>query len=172
MLFLVSRDDDERSPRGETRSALAAEARRPGTAILDPATGARVQPPRDWHLGRRAGALRLTAPDRSAIVSISAPGPAADLDEVLGAGVTALAQSLRDVRERRRSRRELAGLPATEVILTARNAGGERIDVVVVGVRGRRRAYLVEAFLAEDIHRARLREAQAVLSTLALDATR
>lgn len=86
---------------------------------------------------------------------------------MLTSALRELRRSYTDVTARPGDGRRVAGLPTSAVVVSARNRKGVQLRILVAGVQGRSRAWLVQVFAA-DGSTARLVEAQVALSSLTL----
>lgn len=116
-----------------------------------------------WRVVRRTPAVAVRSTDRSSVVTIASPAPAADWRGVLTDAVGALRKRLGHGPVGPGQGRRLAGRPARSAVVVGH---GDR--VLVAAVRGRRRAYLVEVLTNAQAAGSRLVEAQAMLGTLRL----
>lgn len=154
---------------GDEETAIAPQPPELVRSFTDPEIGVDVRRPAGWIARRRKGAVEVLRRDKSVIVAVSSPAPASEVDGVLESALAALRTQYRDARvEERGDERRVAGRPAESAVVSARNAEGTRLRVLVSAVEGREEAYLVEVFAAEGAGSRRLAEAQAVLASLRL----
>jgi hypothetical protein len=134
----------------------------------DPRVGVIARRPEGWDAGRRRGAVRLVSPDRTVIVAVSSPAPAAEYERVLDSAVAALRRQYGDAEVRAGDGRAIARRPTVSAVVSGTNARGTDVRVLVAAVRGQEEAFLVQVFAAEGASEQRLAEAQTVISTLQL----
>lgn len=161
----VSGGDDD-----GTRAAPPPPPRPPEIAGVfnDPRVGVVTRRPEGWEAERRRNAVRMVSEDETVVVSVSSPGRARDHEEVLESAVAALQSQYSDVEVGEGDGRTIAGRPTASAVVSATNARGTELRVLVAGVEGRREAYLVQVFAAEDAGERRLAEAQAIIGSLQL----
>lgn len=150
------------------RTAPAVPLPRAEGVVDDPGVGVAARRPEGWDADRRRGAVRLVSPDSSVIVAVSAPARAREYERVLDSAVAALRAQYRDVAVRPGDGRAIARRPTVSAVVSATNARGTDVRVLVAAVRGQEQAYLVEVFAAEGASERRLAEAQTVIGTLQL----
>lgn len=158
LIFKDSDSDDDKD---------SAPIPRAGSVVVDRAIGVRIRMPRGWLRERRRHAVVFRSPDSTTIMSVSLP-PGADRSRaVLGTAVDAIRRGYRRVRVRRIGGK-VAGLPAVSRVVSATNSKRVRLNILVAGVQGRRRAWLVQVFSGPGARGTRLPEAQVALGTLRL----
>lgn len=161
VLLLGRRSDDEQT---ERRPAAVQPT---GTVFRSRALGvAGIRPP-GWRLRSSRRALRLTSPERAAIVAISAVPPSVSASALMSSTVAAVGRSYRNRRLSRRRRAELGGYAGFAVSGSATNSRGVRLDLLISTANGRRRTYLLQVFVARTA-RLRLVEAQGLVESLEL----
>jgi hypothetical protein len=155
-------DEEDASP-----SPPAPELPEVGPVAFDRDLGVRLRVPRGWKRSREQGAITYRSADRSVLVAISSPGPAADARAIQAQAVAAIKREFRGARVLDRTDRpKVGGRPASSAVLRGRRPnGGDLIRVLVATAKGRKRAYLVEVFARRS---AALVEAQALLNNLRL----
>lgn len=155
---------------GDQGESAAAPRPELGERQRDRRLGIALRLPPGWDRDRKAGALRLRSPDRSVLITFSAPGPARDARAVHRAALDAVAASYRRVRIRsREGQARLGGRPARVAAIAARHPRrGERLRVLVATATGSDRAYLVQVFAAGRRPPPALVEAQATIAALRL----
>lgn len=158
LIFKDSDSDDEKD---------SVRIPRAGSVVVNRTIGARIRMPRGWLSERRRRAIVLRSPDSTTIMSISLPPGGDSSRAVLGTAVDAIHQGYRQVRVRRLGGK-VAGLPAVSRVVSATNRKKVRLNILVSGVQGRRRAWLVEVFSGPGARAERLPEAQVALGTLRL----
>lgn len=159
--------------RGEPATPRSPEARTSDRSVLSESLGARslgvtVRHPRNWTAVRKNGAVRLERKDKTAALSISAPGSAKESRRLLEEGVGSVSSRYKRVKKLGTDGRRLGGLPAESTALSAVNRRGTPLRILVGVAEGRRKAYLVNLFTARDRSSARLLEAQVILNSLRL----
>lgn len=115
--------------------------------VRDQALGVRLSTPERWTQRKRGGVLRLRSPDRSAGITITAPGPARDAGEIFETARSVIREQYRSARVRSRFRARIGGRPAQVAVFTAIDREhGTPLVVDAMVVRGPRRAYLIQTF--------------------------
>jgi hypothetical protein len=84
---------------------------------------------------------------------------------LMSSTLAAVGRSYRDQRLSRRRRAELGGYAGIAVSGSATNSRGVRLDLLISTAKGRRRTYLLQAFVARTA-RLRLVEAQGLVESL------
>ncbi len=138
-----------------------------GEGARDRGLRVRYRVPKGWRESRRASAIRLRSRDRTAEIVIAAPAPAARAGRLLEDTLAAIRRSYDAVQVNPGSGREIGGLRARGAVISARSEATP-LRILVAVAKGRKRAYLVEVFTAEDAPGERLREAQVALNSLRL----
>ena len=87
---------------------------------------------------------------------------------MLDSAVSALQSEYDEVEVGEGDGRTIAGLPTATAVVSATNARGTVLRVLVAAVKGRKEAYLVQVFAAEGAGERRLAEAQTVIGALEL----
>jgi hypothetical protein len=158
LIFRDSDSDDDKD---------SASIPRAGSVVVNRAIGARIRKPRGWVRERRRRSIVFRSPDSTTIMSVSLP-PGGDRSRaVLGTAVDAIRNGYRRVRVRRIGGK-VAGLPAVSRVVSATNKRRVPLNILVAGVQGRRRAWLVQVFSGPGARVKRLPEAQVALGTLRL----
>jgi predicted Zn-dependent protease len=155
LAFSAGDDDDE----GDADVSLPEL----GRAIEVRGLGIRIERPSGWKASREAGAVKLTSPDRSTLIAVSAPGEADEAAAVFRDTLAAIRDGYEDVEVRLERPGRLGGLRAANASVQATNEAGGRLSALVAVARGEEHAYLVEVFAPQG--GGELVEAQAVLST-------
>lgn len=163
----VAGGDDEQDP-APAAPLPAPPAPRTEGVFNDPRVGVIAARPEGWDAERRRNAVRLVSPDESVVVAVSSPARARDYEDVLESAVAALESQYQDVSVTEGDGRTIAGLPTVSAVVSATNARGTDLRVLVAAVKGRREAYLVQVFSAADAQERRLAEAQTVIGSLQL----
>jgi hypothetical protein len=159
VLLLGRRSDDERT---ERRPPAVQPT---GTVFGSRALGVAGIRPRGWRLRSSRRALRLTSPERAAIVAISAAPPSAGASALMSSTLAAVGRSYRNQRISRRRRAELGRYAGIAVSGSATNSRGVRLDLLISTAKGRRRTYLLQVFVARAA-RLRVVEAQGLVESL------
>lgn len=135
--------------------------------FVDREVGVAVGLPPGWSARRESGAVEMRARDGAGLVTVAAPAPAAQADELLRAVVTRNEEAYRRVERLGSQRLAIDGRRAEARMLVGTNRRGERIRILVAAVRGERRAYGISAFLpaSQDL---RLLEVERILNSLRL----
>jgi hypothetical protein len=140
-----------------------------GELTRAPAIGVALRGPDGWGKQRGRRSLRFRSPDRSTLLSVSLPPRARRSAALLRDARAALKRGYRDVRLGRSAGRTLAGLPAVSAAASATTGSGDRVQILLAAVQGRRRAWLVQVFSAPGRQAGRrLVEAQVALGTIRL----
>jgi hypothetical protein len=135
--------------------------------VRDRGIGFRAALPDGWWRSKRQGVLRLRNRDRTVGMTIAAPGPVDDVDEIFDTARDVIGEKYRRVATRRRFRARLGGRPARTAVFTALDAEhGTPLIIDAVVAEGRRRAYLVEVFTDARSGAGARAEAEAVLRGL------
>ena len=158
---------NEPGPAADPPQAAAPEL---GEVDSDRTLGVVLRLPDGWTRRDKKDAVAYRSADRSVLVAISAPGPAADADSIQSAAVDAVKGQYRSVDViKTSSRSRLGGRPAETAAIAARNPKSrDPVRILVSTAKGERRAYLVEVFAAGSDATAALIQAQAVLNGLQL----
>jgi hypothetical protein len=164
----VALSDGASEPGPAGAPGAAAVAPQLARSFTDPSLAVLVRHPAGWSAGRRSGAVRVAARDRTVVISVSAPAPAREARSVLRTALQAIEAEYGDVRVSPGGDRTIAGLRTRSAVVSATNARGTPVRVLVAAASGRRRAYLVQVFAARDAPAGRLAEAQAVLGSLTM----
>jgi len=159
VLLLGRGSDDE-------RTGTSPPAPQPtGTVFRSAQLGvAGIRPP-GWRLRGSRRALRLTSPERAAIVAISATPRSVGASALISSTLAAVGRSYRNQRLSRRRRAELGGYAGIAVSGSATNSRGVRLDLLISTAKGRRRTYLLQVFVARAA-RLRVVEAQGLVESL------
>ena len=161
VLLLGRRSDDEQTER------QPAAVQPTGTVFRSRTLGvAGIRPP-GWRLKSSRRALRLTSPERAAVVAISAAPPSVGASALMSSTLAAVGRSYRNQRLSRRRRAELGGYAGIAVSGSATNSRGVRLDLLISTAKGRRRTYLLQVFVARAA-RLRVVEAQGLVESLEL----
>ncbi len=131
--------------------------------IHDRAAGVSLRIPAGWNVSHRSGTIALRSPDRLVVVTIAAPVAVGKLGAVTPDAVATVTAHWPGARVVSTQDRRLAGRPARATVVSA-----SRRRALVIAVRGRRRAYLVEVLAAAGAPARGLLEAQLGLATLHL----
>ena len=123
-----------------------------------------IRPP-GWRLRSSRRALRLTSPERAAVVAISAAPPAVGAGALMSSALAAVGRSYRNRRLSGRRHAELGGYAGIAVSGSATNSRGVRLDLLISTAKGRRRTYLLQVFVARTA-RLRLVEAQGLVESV------
>jgi hypothetical protein len=122
----------------------------PGTAlpisIDDEKTGIFVAWPLDWRRLERDGAITLQSPDRTLVISLSAPAPAREAPALRQQAVEAVRRTYADVEVRPGRGRSIDGRSAAGAVIEGTAPSGDRQRLVIAVARGRERAYLLQVF--------------------------
>ena len=124
--------------------------------------------PEGWRASKSDRTLRLRSRDGSALIAVAAPagsGRAADVRRDLLDGIRS---SYRRVDVERGEDREVGGIEARTAVVSARQADGGPLRILVAVADGDDRTYVVEVFTAASAKPQRLRQAQAALNALRL----
>ena len=159
VLLLDRRSDDERT------GARSPDVQPTGTVFRSRALGAAGIRPPGWRLKRSGRALRLTSPERAAIVAISGAPLSVGARALMSSTLAAVGRSYGNRRLSRRRRAELGGHAGIAVSGSATNSRGVRLDLLISTAKGRRRTYLLQVFVARTA-RLRLVEAQGLVESL------
>ena len=159
---------DEPDPAADPPQAAAPEL---GEVDSDRKLEVVLRLPDGWTRRDKHDAVAYRSADRSVLVAISAPGPAADADSIHSAAVDAIKGQYRAVDvSGPPSRGRLGGRPAKTTAIAARNPKTrDPVRILVSTAKGDKRAYLVEVFAAGSDPTAALIQAQAVLNGLQLN---
>jgi hypothetical protein len=160
VLLLSRRSDDERT--GTTRPPAVQPT---GSVFRSKGLGAAGIRPPGWRLRSSRRALRLTSPERAAIVAISAAPPSVGPRALMSSTLAAVGRSYRNRRLSRRRRAEPGGYAGIAVSGSATNSRGVRLDLLISTAKGRRRTYLLQVFVARTA-RLRLVEAQGLVESV------
>jgi hypothetical protein len=143
---------------------------RAGKQVAYEEIGAKLSRPPGWGVSRSDRALVFRSRDRTTVLSVSSPpGDASGAGQLLRSALREIRRSYTDVTARPGDGRRVAGLPTSGVVVSARNARGVQVRILVAAVQGRDRAWLVQVFAVADGSAARLVEAQVALGTLTLE---
>ena len=126
-----------------------------------------IRPP-GWRLETSRRAVRLRSPGRAGVVAVSTAPASVGARALMGSTLAALTRSYRREKLSRRRRASLGGYAGIAVSGSATNARGVRLELLVSTARGRRRTYLVQAFVAHSAGALRLAEAQVLVDSLEL----
>jgi hypothetical protein len=139
----------------------------PAEQVRDRDLGLLAALPDGWRQRKREGVLRLRNQDRSVGVTITAPGPADDADEIFDTAREVIREEYRRVRALRRFQGRLGGRPTRAAVFTARDPEhGTPLIINAMVAEGRRRAYLVQVFTDARGDAGARAEGQAVLRFL------
>jgi hypothetical protein len=139
----------------------------PTEHVRERALGVLAALPAGWRQRKRQGVLRLRNQERTVGMTVSAPGPADDADEIFDTAREVIREEYRRVETRRRFRARLGGRPARAAVFSALDAEhGTPLIIDAMVAEGRRRAYLVEVFTDARGGAAARAEGQAVLRFL------
>jgi hypothetical protein len=159
-------DSDEDEPAAPTVATPEV-----GGVEVDRRLGIELRLPKGWKRRDEKGrVVSFRSSDGSVLIAVSAPGPAADYEEIAGAGIDSIESEYgnAEVTDRITSL-NLGGLKAKTVAITARNPkSGERMQILVSAAKGEKLAYLVEVFAAGEDSTRSLVEAQTLLNNLTL----
>jgi hypothetical protein len=128
--------------------------------------GASIRRPRGWAATRRADVLALRSPDRTAVLTVSSDPSRRSAAAALRSGIRAVRSEYESVRPVPGGSGRIDNKQTASVVLEGVNRRGTRARILVAGVQGRRRAWLVQVFAAAGTRR--LAEAQVALTTLEL----
>jgi len=157
---LLVRSEDDDDSKGE--SALQSAKRDRGVGIT-------YRVPEGWKAEKKASVIRLESGDHAAGLTVSAPGPASDADQILRETVDVVRKSYDDVREgAREGETRVGGRPAEAVTLTAKNEKGTALRILISVARGKEKAYLIQYFMAGSADDEAFASAQAALQALKL----
>jgi len=159
-LVALVRDLSHGSGRAASSTALPVFSR----PIRDREAHASVRAAPGWSASHRDRSLALRSPDRLAVVTVAAPTPAGRVGALIPDATAALAARWPGAHVGTALARQLAGRPAEAVPVFA-----DRRRALVIAVRGRRLAYLVEVLTVAGAPTRRFVEAQLTLATLRLD---
>jgi hypothetical protein len=145
MLFIRDSGDD-----GSSRSALLDAARDPATAgaVLtqstgDPKQGIVVRFPAGWKGKLADGAVRVTAPNNTTVLSVSAKGNAGNARTLFAAALEGIGADLKGAKVTYvKNPDPIGGLPSAQALVTG-TRGKAKINAVVAVARGKKSAYLV-----------------------------
>ncbi len=162
-IAIAGGDDNETPP-----APAEPELPEVGEVEFDRKLGVELRVPEGWETKRKHAAITYTSPDRSLLISVSAPGPAQDAEVVQREAVAAIEQGYRRVEVLDRTQRERLGdRPASAAVLSARPPdGGDEFRILVATAKGEKQAYLVEVFALDS---SALVEAQVLLNNLRLE---
>lgn len=126
--------------------------------------------PKGWKATKnaRGSLVRLTSPDRRAVIAIGADRAATNAGAVLKTALSTGRATYRTQTVKRLPSAKLAGLTAQNAVLFGRNRRGVPIRVLLASARGRKLTYLLEVFTAQSSPAQRLVEAQRILLSLRL----
>lgn len=126
--------------------------------------------PKGWRATQnaRGSLVRLTSPDRRAVIAVGADRAATNASAVLTTALSTGRATYRTQTVKRLPSAQLAGLPAQNAVLVGRNRRGVPIRVLLASARGRKLTYLLEVFTAQSSPARRLVEAQQILLALRL----
>lgn len=163
VVLLRGSDDDDGAPKDDS----AQRTPRSGSLVANRVIGARIRKPRGWKERNGGRSIVLRSPDSTTIMSISQPPGGVRSGAVLRSAVGVIGSGYRKVSSRG-LRGKVAGLPTVSRVLSATNAKGVRLRILVSAPQGRRRAWLVQVFAGPGAEAKRLPEAQVALGTLRL----
>ncbi len=131
--------------------------------------GVELRLPRGWHGKREQGVLGLRSADAGTRIAISAPGPAADADELYDETLAELRGSYEGFKLLKELNHSmLGGLRARVATIGAVPQGGGETRLLVATASGEHRAYLVVVSTSGSESGKSLVEAQALLNELKL----
>ncbi len=154
------RDGGDGKPR--PRAALPPLPR----AFANPAMRIAGRLPRGWSAVGGRQVVHLRNRDGSAVIVIAAPRTQATSGALLAEALRATRKTYRRVKVNVVRGASLAGLPAKSRAVYTRNARGVPIRILLVGIRGRRHGYVLEAFTRQRAPARALVESQQILGTL------
>ena len=156
-------DSEDGAPQTATapqRPAVDAARRTTNAAI-----GASIARPAGWRASSDGDALVIRSPDRTAVLGVS-ERDGGTASALLRTGVDAARRSYTNVRPLPGGGGRVAGRRAVSVVLEGVNRRDVRVRILLAGVQGRGKAWLVEVLATVGTRR--LAEAQLALGTLTL----
>jgi hypothetical protein len=138
------------------------------TFFAVPSAGIRGTLPSTWTTSSRAGGIALVSADRSAVVEIAAPAPAAAANALLNSTIAAIDREYTGARLISTAMKSVAGLRGTVATLLARTRSGGTVHILLDTAAGRRVAYIVEVFTTTGAPTSTIVAAQEILDSLEL----
>ena len=156
------------APPPQPLAEIHVEAPHVGAQKVDESLGVKLRIPEGWSRDEKQDVLELQSKDGAARVAISAPGPAADANELHSQVIDGLKTSYRDFDVGRNiAKAPVGGLRGQATVATGElpgKAGGIQ-KILVSTAEGKERAYLVVAFTPDQASSSVL-EAQALVNNL------
>jgi hypothetical protein len=166
-LLLLAEDDDGEEAAPE-RAVTTAPPPEPGESLEDTKTGISVNWPSDWDRREKNGTYAFRSPDEKLVLSISAPAPARDADELRKGAIESIREEYDKATVLSGKGRTIGGLPAAGALIKATQRSGAPLRILVAVAQGRQRAYLLEVISATDTPPGTLAEGQAILASIQL----
>jgi hypothetical protein len=165
--ILVSGGGD--APPAPALEKIEVKAPAVGPQKMQESLGVKLRVPEGWTRTEKQNVLELQSKDRAARVAISAPGPAADADELHSQVIAGLRTSYRDFDVAKNiDKAPIGGLKGQATVATGDlpgKKGGSTQKILVTTAEGKVRAYLVVLFTTDQTSSSVL-EAQALVNNL------
>jgi hypothetical protein len=140
-----------------------------GQQKVQESLGVKLRVPEGWTREEKQNVLELQSKDGAARVAISAPGPAADADELHSQVIAGLRTSYQDFDVAKNiDKAPVGGLKGQATVATGelpQKKGGAAQKILVSTAEGKERAYLVVVFTSDTASSSVL-EAQALVNNL------
>jgi hypothetical protein len=157
------------APPAESLAKIEVKAPDVGPQKVQDSLGVKLRVPEGWTRAEKQNVLELQSKDGAARVAISAPGPAADADELHSQVIAGLRTSYRDFDVAKNiDKVPVGGLKGQATIATGKlpqKKGGSAQKILVTTAEGKVRAYLVVVFTS-DMASSSVLEAQALVNNL------
>ena len=134
------------------------------------ATGISVGWPDGWKQSKRVRekAIVLKSANEALLISISTPAAVREARGVRESAIQAIKENYEVVSVQPGRGRIVGGLPSTGAVIDAKSKNGDRLRILVVVGRGKKRTYLTEFFASAGVDVSTLAQAQVILNSIEL----
>lgn len=167
-LLAVRHSDDGDATQDVVSSEVERRAAGLTESLEDPKTGISARWPDGWTQRERDGAHAFRSPDGKLVISISAPAPARDADELRSGAIDSVREESRKATVGYGKGRQIGGLQAEGAVIDATQRSGDRVRILIAVARGRERAYLLQVLSARDVPAETLVDGQLILGSIEL----
>ncbi len=134
--------------------------------VNDRGTGLSVAYPEGWKRAKGGGAIRLESPDGCAEISMSAPVPAGEAEQLRRSAIDALRSSFQQTQVRHLPRARENGMPTTGALVAARRKDGRNMVIRFTVTRGRELAHLTSVHFRRPPCEEAAPEIEAILGSI------
>ncbi len=121
---------------------------------------------RHWVVGGVGPILHLVSSDHKAAIVIGAPGATRTADAALHVAISVIRQAYSHVTLKQAIGSVLGGRPARSVVMYGTNKAGAQLRILLATAKGRKLAYVMQAFTARNASLRVLEESQQIIATL------